>query len=133
MKKIIFVFLSISFLILFSVPTAAVSTSAQSAVLINADTGCVIYSYNMDQRLPMASTTKIMTGLLLAEENTPEKHIVVTKEMVTVEGSSMGLLAGDTVSYNDLLYGLMLASGNDAANTIAISLCGSTQKFADKM
>ena len=117
----------------FSVPTKAVSTSAQSAVLINADTGRVIYSQNMNERLPMASTTKIMTALLLAEENTPEKQIVTTREMVTVEGSSMGLLAGDTVTYNDLLYGLMLASGNDAANTTAISISGSLEGFADKM
>ena len=133
MKKVVILFTVIIFSIIFPVPTAAMSTSAQSAVLINADTLCVIYSYNMNERLPMASTTKIMTGLLLAEENTPEKEITVTEEMVRVEGSSMGLLAGDTVNYNDLLYGLMLASGNDAANTVALSLCDSLESFAEKM
>ncbi len=133
MKKAAILFIAVVLLFVSAVPTAAVSTSAQSAVLINADTGRVIYSHNMNERLPMASTTKIMTGLLLAQENTPDKSIVITKEMVRVEGSSMGLLVGDTVTYNDLLYGLMLASGNDAANTVAISLCGSLQKFAEKM
>ncbi len=133
MKKISFGLVLCLLCFAFSVPTTAVSTSAQSAVLINADTLSVIYSHNMSERLPMASTTKIMTALLLAEENTPEKQIITTREMVTVEGSSMGLLAGDTVTYNDLLYGLMLASGNDAANTTAISISGSLSRFADKM
>ncbi|MBP3692540.1 MAG: D-alanyl-D-alanine carboxypeptidase [Clostridia bacterium] len=112
---------------------AQIGTSAKAAVVINADTCRVIYSQNQNERLPMASTTKIMTALLLCENADLEQTITVTKQMVTVEGSSMGLLAGDTVSYHDLLYGLLLASGNDAANTVAISLCGSVSAFADKM
>lgn len=133
MKKLYSLIFSLALLFTFSLPTAAVTTSAQSAVLINADTLRVIYEHNMKTCLPMASTTKIMTGLLLAEQNTPQKTVNITKEMVAVEGSSMGLKAGDTVSYKDLLYGLMLASGNDAANTVAISLCGSTDEFAKLM
>lgn len=112
---------------------AQIGTSAKAAVVINADTCRAIYSQNQNERLPMASTTKIMTALLLCENADLEQTITVTKQMVTVEGSSMGLLAGDTVSYHDLLYGLLLASGNDAANTVAISLCGSVTAFADKM
>ncbi len=111
----------------------ALETSAQSAILINADTFSVIYSKNAEQRLPMASTTKIMTGLLLAEQNSENKIITTTKEMVYVEGSSMGLKVGDTVSFGDLLYGIMLPSGNDAANTAAIAISGSVEKFAQKM
>lgn len=134
MRKIFSLFLIITICsCCFPVKAAAVATSAQGAIVINADTGRVIYADNAYTRLPMASTTKIMTALLLAEENTPDKTIVTTKEMVTVEGSSMGLLAGDTVSYRDLLYGMLLASGNDAANTTAIALSGSTEKFAEKM
>lgn len=109
------------------------SIGAKGAVLINADTGKVIFEQNAYARLPMASTTKIMTALLLAEAGTPEKTIVTTKEMVTVEGSSMGLREGDTVSYRDLLYGLLLASGNDAANTVAICLGETLPGFADMM
>ncbi len=117
----------------YSVPVGALQTSAKAAVVINGDTAEVIYSHNKDLILPMASTTKIMSALILAEQNTPDKKIVTTKEMVTVEGSSMGLLEGDTVSYNDLLYGMLLASGNDAANTTAISVAGSVDKFVDMM
>lgn len=82
----------------------------------------------------MASTTKIMTALLLCELGGDlSTEIVTTREMVTVEGSSMGLQVGDTVSYHDLLYGMMLASGNDAANTVAIALGGSVSGFAGMM
>lgn len=111
----------------------AVSTSAKSHILINADTLEVLDSNNSHLRLSMASTTKIMTALILAEQNTPDKTIVTTKKMVTVEGSSMGLLEGDTVSYYALLVGMLLSSGNDAANTTAIAIAGSTDKFAELM
>ena len=111
----------------------AVSASAKAYVVINAETGEVLVSSNAHLRLSMASTTKIMTALILAEQNTHEKEITATKEMVTVEGSSMGLLPGDKVSYYELLVGMLLPSGNDAANTAAICVAGSTEKFADLM
>lgn len=122
-------------LVCFAVPinASALSTSAKAAVVINGHTGEVLYAHNADSRLPMASTTKIMTALLLAECNTPEKEIVTTKEMVMVEGSSMGLLVGDKVTYNDLLYGMLLASGNDAANTTAICVGGNIENFVRMM
>ncbi|MBO5358395.1 MAG: D-alanyl-D-alanine carboxypeptidase [Clostridia bacterium] len=109
---------------------SALETSAKSAVVICGDTGEVIYSKNAEQRLPMASTTKIMTGLLLCEYGNLDREITVTDQMVRVEGSSMGLLSGDKVTLHDLLYGLMLASGNDAANTIAIVMAGTIPDFA---
>ncbi len=112
---------------------SATGISAKSYCLLNADTFEVIDAKNAHQRLPMASTTKLMTALLLAEQNTPEKTVVTTHEMVTVEGSSMGLLVGDTVSFYDLLVGLMLPSGNDAANTVAIAVAGSVGAFAEMM
>ncbi len=133
MKLFKFLFMSLMVAVVFSVSAYALDTSAQSAILINADTFSVIYSKNAQQRLPMASTTKIMTGLLLAEQNTNDKIITTTKEMVYVEGSSMGLKVGDTVTFGDLLYGIMLPSGNDAANTAAIAISGSVEKFAQKM
>lgn len=132
MKRLIICVFAVA-LCLGMLPVSAVSTSAKATALINGHTGEIIFSQNADTRLPMASTTKIMTALLLAECNTPEKTIVTTKEMVTVEGSSMGLLAGDTVTYNDLLYGMLLASGNDAANTTAISVAGSVERFVEMM
>lgn len=107
--------------------------SASAAIVMCADSGDVVYEKNIHQKLPMASTTKIMTALLLAEQPDLSKTVTVTKEMVSVEGSSMGLLPGDTVSYRDLLYGMLLASGNDAANTTAYILGGSLEGFAKLM
>lgn len=111
----------------------AVSTSAKAAILINGDTGEVIYEHNADERLPMASTTKIMTALLLCEMGDLGKEITVSAEMLRVEGSSMGLLPDDKVTLHDLLYGLLLASGNDAANVVAFTLGGTVNGFAGLM
>ena len=107
--------------------------SAKSAVVINGDTGEVLYSKDADIRMPMASTTKIMTALLLCEYGNLETQITVTEDMVKVEGTSMGLLAGDKVTLLDLLYGMLLCSGNDAANAIAISVAGSVSDFVGMM
>jgi len=129
--KKISIFLTILLItLLFSIPVGAISTSASSAILINADTLSVLYAKNADEKRSMASTTKIMTALLLSEANTPQKTVTVTKEMAYVEGTNMGLKVGDTVTYNALLYGLLLSSGNDAANTVALSLSKSFSDFA---
>ncbi len=133
MKKLISFVLA--FVLLSSVcgVSANVSVSAASAIVINAATGTSIFEKDADRRLPMASTTKIMTALLLAEQNTPDAVLTITREMVAVEGSSMGLLPGDTVSYYALMCGMLLASGNDAANTTAIAVAGSVEAFAEMM
>lgn len=122
-------------LVIFVMPikVSAVSVSAKAAVVLNGDDGEVIFSKNDDQKLPMASTTKIMTGLLLCEYGNFEREITVTEKMLMVEGSSMGLLPGDKITLHDLLYGLMLASGNDAANVIAYVLGGSIDGFVNQM
>ncbi len=133
MKKIFSVLLCFWLLFYLSAPCAALSVSAKGAVLMNGTTGEILWQQNGDTRLSMASTTKIMTALLLCESGDLSKKIVTTKQMVTVEGSSMGLLEGDTVSYRDLLYGMLLASGNDAANTTAIALGGSAENFVKLM
>ena len=119
--------------VLLSVNAYALDISAKSAIVINGITGEIIYEHNAYEQLSMASTTKIMTALILAEQEDLKKEIYCTKEMVTVEGSSMGLLVGDRVTYHDLLYGMLLASGNDAANTTAIAIGGTVQNFAQLM
>ena len=131
MKRIVCV--ALAALLFPFVHTNAEMTSAKAAALINGDTGEIIYSYNENEKLPMASTTKIMTALILCETADLSEEITVTSDMLKVEGSSMGLLAGDRVTYHDLLYGMMLASGNDAANVTAISIAGSVEKFAGMM
>lgn len=112
---------------------ADLNISAQSAVLICAESGEILFECNADKQLSMASTTKIMTSLLALEAGTPDREIVVTKEMVSVEGTSMGLTAGDSVSLRELVYGMLLQSGNDAANTVAYVIGGSPEGFADMM
>lgn len=112
---------------------SALSVSARSAVLMCESTGEVLYGKNADERLSMASTTKIMTALLLIEQKTPERVVTVTKEMTAVEGTSMGLLPGDSVTHMGLVSGMLLSSGNDAALTAAISVSGSQQEFARLM
>ena len=135
LKKRITVFLTVC-LIVFSLDIAAaasVNVSAQSAVLMCANSGEVLFSRNADKQLPMASTTKIMTSLLALESAMPDAEITVTREMVSVEGTSMGLMPGDSVSLRELVYGMLLQSGNDAANTVACFLSGSPEEFAKLM
>ncbi len=111
----------------------ALDIGAKSYVLLNADTFEVLDSSNAHLRLPIASTTKLMTALILAEQENLDTEVVTTAEMVTVEGSSMGLQVGDSVSYYELLVGMLLPSGNDAANTAAVALAGSIERFSDLM
>lgn len=113
-----------------SAPRPIPSVSAKYAAVVEMKTGELICQKNGREKTSMASTTKIMTALLLCEMCDLDEEIIATKEMVTVEGSSMGLLEGDRVHYRDLLYGLLLASGNDAANATAISIAGSLKEFA---
>lgn len=107
--------------------------SAQAYVLLEAQSGTVLCSRNETQTLPMASTTKIMTALLTLEHGGLDESFTVDAESIQVEGSSMGLLAGDTVTLRDLCYGMLLASGNDAANLAAVRVAGSVEAFADLM
>lgn len=109
--------------------------SAKSAILICADSGSVLWSKNESEPLPMASTTKIMTSLLALEnmEACGNKEVEITDEMVRVEGTSMGLMPGDIVNLQSLAQGMLLCSGNDAANAAAISVGGTTEKFISIM
>ena len=113
-----------------SAPREIPSVSAKYAAAVEMNTGELICEKNGRVKTSMASTTKIMTALLLCEMCDLDEEIIATKEMVTVEGSSMGLMEGDRVHYRDLLYGMLLASGNDAANATAISIAGSVEDFA---
>ncbi|MBQ3045792.1 MAG: D-alanyl-D-alanine carboxypeptidase [Clostridia bacterium] len=135
MKKRILAFLTVCFIALSFDFTAyaSVYVSAESAVLMCANSGEVLFSRNADKKLSMASTTKIMTSLLALEAAKPEAEITVSEEMVSVEGTSMGLLPGDRVSLRELVYGMLLQSGNDAANTVAYVISGSPEQFAKLM
>lgn len=107
--------------------------SSLSAVLYEPESGRVLYEKDAHTPRPMASTTKLMTALLAMENAEPDQNVVATKEAVTVEGSALGLRAGDNISMRDLVTGLLLESGNDAANTIALTLDSSLPAFAERM
>jgi len=111
----------------------AVDVSAQAAVLMVAETGEVLFERNAHKQLSMASTTKIMTSLLALESGVTSSLVTVSEPMVKVEGTSMGLLPGDTVSVYGLVCGMLMASGNDAANVTAYVLGGSPESFAVMM
>lgn len=132
MKKLFCFFICLIFLVC-PLPTKALSVSAKSAVLIDAVSGEILFSKNPNEKLSMASTTKIMTALLLCENGDLERKITVTPEMVYVEGTSMGLKVGMQVSLEDILYGMILASGNDAANAAAIAIGGGIDNFVALM
>ena len=108
-----------------------VSTSASAAVLMDADTGQVLFDHNGGQRMLIASTTKIMTALVALERASPTDVITVKQEHMT-EGSSMYLKPGERVTVEELLYGLLLCSGNDAA--LAVTECaGGLEPFVALM
>ena len=106
---------------------------AKAAVVVEALSGRVVFEQNENNPMPMASTTKIMTTMLALEQAELDEPFVVDSEAIKVEGSSMGLREGDTVTLRTLCYGMMLASGNDAANAAAVRCAGSVVDFVEKM
>lgn len=110
-----------------------IGVSAASAVLMEADSGRILYQKDAHTERAMASTTKIMTALLAAERLDLERDITVNAQAVQVEGTALGLRGGDQISGRDLITGLLLVSGNDAANVLAQEMAGSQEKFAALM
>ena len=111
----------------------AISTSASSAVLMDADSGRILYQQNASERMRIASTTKIMTALVAIENGDLSKVVTVRRAETLVEGSSMYLKEGEQLTLETLLYGLLLCSGNDAALVIARAVGGSEERFVDMM
>jgi len=106
---------------------------ARAYMLMESTTGRPLAEKNAQEQLPMASTTKIMTAILAIEEGDPNEVVTVSKECQGIEGTSIYLRAGETLTMQELVYGLMLASGNDAACAIAHHLGGSIEGFAEMM
>lgn len=107
--------------------------SSASAVVMEAESGEVLYEKDAHTARPMASTTKLMTALLTAETLPLDKELTVSAAAVAVEGSALGLRVGDKITVSDLLTGLLLVSGNDAANAAALSVADSLPAFSDLM
>lgn len=132
MKKII---LLIIFAVLFSVTAFADfdDISAQRAILYCCDTGDVLFEKNADEKSLIASITKIMTAIVVIENEDLDKTVSIKPEWCGLEGSSMYLEAGEKISIRQLLTGMMLASGNDAAHALACITAGSDENFAKLM
>jgi D-alanyl-D-alanine carboxypeptidase len=111
--------------------TAADPTvTARAAVLLNADTGQILYAKNPHFRLPPASTTKVLTTLITLERLDLNTSVVVSENAALAPPSKLGLQPGEVVSARDLLYGIMLKSGNDASTAMAEAIGGSVENFA---
>ena len=108
-------------------------TSAKAACVMEMETGRVLLEYNARARLPMASTTKVMTALLAIENGDLSSEVTCSSNAFGVPGTSIYLAEGETLTLEQMLYGLMLASGNDAAVAIAEHIGGSVPQFVRMM
>ncbi len=114
---------------LLPVKAEAVGTSTTSAILMDVDSGRVLYQQNADAKMLIASTTKILTALVAIREGNLSDVVKVSREAAYTEGSSMYLAEGEELTLETLLYGLMLCSGNDAAVAIAECVGGRVEGF----
>lgn len=133
MKRVIGRILSVILLALFLVPVSVCAISAQNAIVIDGETGRALYEKNPDKQGLIASTTKIMTALIVAEQCNVLDRVRIPKEAVGIEGSSIYLKEGEVLTIQELLYGLMLHSGNDAAVALAIYCGGTLEGFVELM
>mgnify|MGYP004717167299 FL=1 len=111
----------------------AYGVGAAAAIVMEAESGEVLFAQEIHRQLPMASTTKIMTALLTLEQPNLQQEFTVDETAIRVEGSSMGLRQGDTVTLYALAVGMLLASGNDAAGAAAVRISGSMKAFVAEM
>ena len=139
MKSICSLLLIFSFLLGTPLPIASeahasliaseLSLSAESAALLCAETGEILYERNAHSPMGMASTTKLMTALVVTEHTSPDRVVSIPSAAVGIEGSSIYLSAGEKLTVEELLYALLLSSANDAAVALALSICPTVEDF----
>lgn len=142
MKKLVVFFVFVSVLFIFTFTSLGESfalaqesnSSAKSMAVIETHGNRILYSKNSDEKLPMASTTKIVTAITVLENcDNIDAIVKIKKEVTLVEGTSIYLKEGEELSVRELLYGLMLQSGNDAALALATYISPTIEDFCDKM
>ena len=137
-RRWLFSFLSV-FLIGDSITSTATAAPRQNpivsraALVMDSDTGKLLFSKNPDQRMYPASTTKVMTAILAIESGRLDDKVKIQRSDTYVVPSIIGLIPGETITLRDLVYGLMLRSGNDAARAVARHLAGLQEEFAKLM
>ena len=120
-------------LFIFPLNVNAVSTSAQAAILLDQDSNRILYSKNMDTVRSVASISKIMTGILAVESGKMDRTVTINDVVLRAYGSGIYVKVGERLKLRDLVYGLMLRSGNDAALAIADYVSGDVDKFVEMM
>ena len=137
MKKVailsVFIFFAVTTCFAGTKITASADSSAKSMIVIETSQNAIMYEHNAYQKLPMASTTKIMTAIVVLEYCRLSDIVKVDERAVGIEGSSIYLQKDEELTVEQLLYGLMLQSGNDCAVALAIHTAGSIEEFADMM
>ena len=123
MKKIIMI------LIIFFIPMKTFAINCNNCVVMDIDSGRVLYESNKDKQMLIASTTKIMTAVIAIENKNLNDIVIIGDEVLTMYGSNIYIEPGEEMTLRDLLYGLILRSGNDAAVSIAKYVSGSEEKF----
>ena len=114
-------------------PIPSYADSGASTIVMDLSSGRVLYSKKIHEKKLIASITKIMTCIVVLENVSLEKKITVGEEVLSMYGTNLYLEVGEVFSVKDLLYGLMLRSGNDAAATLAVQTFGSEEAFLLKM
>lgn len=125
--------IALTLVLVLSLRVGAAEVSAKSAIVYEPTTGAVLFEKNADERMLIASTTKIMTALVALEHCALDEKVEVRPEHCAVEGSSMYLRPGGDYTVEDILFGLLLVSGNDAAAALADHTAGSMESFAQLM
>ncbi|MFA5383316.1 MAG: D-alanyl-D-alanine carboxypeptidase family protein [Eubacteriales bacterium] len=135
-RLLLLICLSILGIVFFPLTAAAIKepdTKAEAVVLMDAGNGQVLYQKNMSRHMFPASTTKILTAAIALERGNLSDKVTVVREACLLDGSRIGLQEGEELTLEDLLYALIMASANDAADSIAVHLSGSIASFADLM
>ncbi len=134
LRKFTGIVLSLALIFAVKIPARAeLAVSAKAAILMHADSGRVLYEKNAGEHMLIASTTKIMTAIVVLEHCELDDLVEVDSRSAGIEGSSMYLKAGESYTVEDLLYGLLLVSGNDAASALALHVADSMEEFAELM
>ncbi|MBQ9915132.1 MAG: D-alanyl-D-alanine carboxypeptidase, partial [Clostridia bacterium] len=138
MKK----FISLGFILIFLLNTFCVFAEndvpevlSKSAILVQEGTGRIMYEKNADEKVYPASTTKVMTAILAIEALDPSSTLAASEEAIQIDrdGSNMGILRDELLTVEQLLYGLLVHSANDAANVLAEAVAGTVPAFIEKM
>lgn len=131
MKKLFFLIFILLFFIDINIVYA--SDTSKATIVMDMDSGRILYEKNKDEKMLIASITKIMTAVIAIENKDLNEIVVIGEEVLPTYGSNTYIEVGEEISLRDLLYGLMLRSGNDAAVSIAKYVAGSEEKFVELM